>query len=145
MLTSDNQIIIEKGGAGSSSFFEKFTPAVTALSIAAGDLNGDGRADLAIAGADGTVVVLIADVNGSFKNATPMTLTPNFGALYLVIGDATGDGINDLVLTTSTSIISVFPGLGPYPESTFTVTISLTLPSIIEPDFVIELATITLM
>jgi uncharacterized protein (TIGR03437 family) len=112
VLTSDNQIIIEKGGAGSSSFFESFKPAVTALAIAAGDLNGDGRADLAIAGADGSIVVLIADANGSFKSATPMTLTPDFGAVNLVIGDATGDGINDIVLTTSTTIMTVFPGLG---------------------------------
>src|SRR5439155_15021534 len=86
-------------------------------SVAIGDLNGDGKPDLAVAntgsypGYDGTVSVLLGNGNGSFGAKT------NFGTgskpFSVAIGDVNGDGRPDLAVANNFSnTVSVLLGNG---------------------------------
>jgi hypothetical protein len=70
--------------------------------IAAGDFNGDGRPDLAVANQDGnTVSILLAYPNGTFRPAVNYAV-----GLYpacVVVGDFNGDGLPDLAVANYTS------------------------------------------
>src|SRR2546421_23675 len=66
-------------------------------SLAVGDINADGRPDLAAASAYGTVSVLLGNGDGTF--AAPRTLflaSDQGGALSVTAGDFNGDGRLDL-------------------------------------------------
>jgi uncharacterized protein (DUF2141 family) len=67
-------------------------------SVAVGDLNGDGKLDLAIGNSGlGTVAVLLGNGDGTFQTAVPYSTgggTPN----AVVIADVNGDGKLDLVV-----------------------------------------------
>jgi hypothetical protein len=71
---------------------------VEARGIAIGDLNGDGRADLAIAGGNG-VVVLLQNPSGGLEQ--PRFLATGSGAESVAIGDLNGDGRADLAVSHS--------------------------------------------
>lgn len=77
-----------------------------AVDVAVGDLNGDGRPDIAVA-ADGgaSVLVFFQNPDGSFAAPAsfPTTGTPQ----AVAIGDLDGDGRNDLAVATSSSVVSV--------------------------------------
>jgi hypothetical protein len=67
--------------------------------VAVGDLNGDGRADLAVCGdgPDGSAVVLQdALTPGSFGTPQPLSLQ---GGVRVALGDVDGDGRLDVVTT----------------------------------------------
>src|SRR5262249_2183635 len=85
-----------------------FRPAVTtnlpagARSVAVGDLNGDGKADLAIANdAQNVVEVLRGNGDGTFQS-NPLIL-PAPGASSVAVGDFGHDGKVDLAVTNSNS------------------------------------------
>src|SRR5262249_55624954 len=64
--------------------------------VAIGDLNSDGRPDIAaLAATDSQINVLIQDETGGF--ATPVNLSFAAQAIGLAIKDVTGDGIADIV------------------------------------------------
>lgn len=71
---------------------------VTTSVLACGDLNGDGKDDLALAGRDG-VYIVCQEKDGSL--AEPVKYPISATTLSVEIGDLDGDGINDLVLVTS--------------------------------------------
>ncbi|MBR0828506.1 VCBS repeat-containing protein [Bradyrhizobium manausense] len=72
------------------------------LSVASGDLNGDGKPDIVTANAnDNTVSVLLNNGNGSFQTQTTYGTGP--GPLSVAIGDLNGDGKPDLVVANGNS------------------------------------------
>jgi hypothetical protein len=71
-------------------------------SLAAADLNGDGKQDLAVTTEDG-VAILFGDGSGGFASATgsPVELTGSVGSV--AAASFNGDGSTDLVVTNTTS------------------------------------------
>jgi hypothetical protein len=85
-------------------------PLTGAYQVAVGDFNGDGKADLAITEASGTMVnILLGNGDGTFQPAVP------YGALgeavAVAIADFNGDGKSDLAIGTVAGI-SVLLGNG---------------------------------
>jgi Bacterial Ig-like domain (group 3)/FG-GAP-like repeat len=69
--------------------------------IAVGDLNGDGRADIAITDkAARTVTVLYQNPAGGFTDVPVITNTSGPGPTSIAIGDVNGDGRPDLVVAS---------------------------------------------
>ncbi|MFI7218128.1 FG-GAP repeat domain-containing protein [Micromonospora maritima] len=78
--------------------------------VAAGDLDGDGRPDMAVAsGTSGTVSVRLSR-DGGFR-AMPDVPTPS-RPMTVDIADVTGDGRPDLVTADLGGTVSVHPGRG---------------------------------
>jgi hypothetical protein len=98
------------------------TGSLLALSVAIGDLNGDGKLDLAVANygdpvlstGDGTISVFLGNGNGTFEAATLYSAgTGLSGAQSVAIGDLNGDGKLDLaVANAGSNTVSVFLGNG---------------------------------
>ena len=84
------------------------------VSLAIGDLDDDGRPDLAATnGSEGTATVLFQ----ANAFATPLTLPTGEGPLGLVVTDANGDGLTDVIVANSEDFtLSVFlrAALGPH-------------------------------
>jgi hypothetical protein len=68
---------------------------------AVGDFNGDGIADLAVAGPSG-VKVLLGNGDGTFQ-ATPVNYETGTYAISLVAADLNGDGLPDLAVANEMS------------------------------------------
>ena len=69
-------------------------------SVAIGDLNGDGRPDLAVTNLfDGTVTLFLKNATGSDYTAqTPLNIGAGSGPTAVAIGDLNGDGRPDLAV-----------------------------------------------
>src|SRR5262249_40123285 len=114
---------------------------ISPISVAIGDLNGDGQPDLVTAnvGGDlssggspaGTVSVLLGSGGGTFSAATPYP-TASFIASSVAIGDLNGDGKLDLAVANygeqflGDGTISVFlgNGNGTFPAATLYSTLT---------------------
>jgi hypothetical protein len=118
-------------GNGDGTFTQQAESPVTGdnpLSIAAGDFNGDGKLDLAVANSyvdsnqtTGTITVLLGNGDGTF---TPTATSPSTGDLpySVAVGDFNGDGIADLVTANvAGNSASVLLGNG---DGTFTLAAS---------------------
>ena len=97
------------------------------LAIAAGDFNGDGKMDLAIAnGANQTISVLLGKGGGAFLPARSYSLPATCAPNYLAVGDFKKDGHADLLaMCLLGNMIVVVPGLG---DGTFGAPIVTQLP-----------------
>jgi hypothetical protein len=95
--------------AGASSGFAPFggyTVTGNAYSIAAGDFNGDGKADLAIANGTG-ISTLLGSGNATFQS--PVDYTANRATRFVTTFDFNGDGKMDLVTANpSSNDVTVF-------------------------------------
>jgi hypothetical protein len=93
-------------GNGDGSFRTNvdYTIGTRATSVAIGDLNGDGKPDLAVSdfGA-GTVAVLLGNGDGTFQAAVKYAAIKG-GAAGVAIGDFNGDGKPDLAVLSKDSI-----------------------------------------
>ena len=114
--TLPGNVVIFLGGAN-----ETFTPAGTAttvgkgpVAIAAGDLNADGRTDLAVVNqVDNSVSVLLNNGDATFTAAANSPLTTGTTPTGLTIADFNQDGIIDIAVTNdAVNSVSVFLGLG---------------------------------
>jgi hypothetical protein len=80
-------------------------------SMAAADVNGDGKADLIIADGAGKVSVLVGFGFGVF--GPPVSYAIGNGLAAIAVGDLNGDGILDLIIANSSSnSLSTLLGLG---------------------------------
>ncbi len=109
------------GGEGSYTLSTALTPAAPPLqpvpdsvgvqAIVVGDFNGDGHADLATSGSDGTLSLLLGNGDGSFQQ--PVLYDVGSDLTSIVAGDFNGDGHLDLAVTDSGSNdVSVLLGNG---------------------------------
>jgi hypothetical protein len=65
--------------------------------LAIGDLNGDGKPDLAVAAGGGGVKILFNDPSNPGTFMPPVTIQPRGGSAGVTIADLDGDGLPDLV------------------------------------------------
>ncbi|MGH8575885.1 MAG: FG-GAP repeat domain-containing protein [Gammaproteobacteria bacterium] len=80
-------------------------------SVAIGDVNRDGRPDLAVANADGNVSVLLGNGNGTYQPA--VNFAAGTGPRSVAIGDVNGDGRPDLAVANINSAnVSLLLGNG---------------------------------
>ncbi|HUB83279.1 MAG TPA: FG-GAP-like repeat-containing protein [Bryobacteraceae bacterium] len=91
----------------------------TPTSMAVGDFNGDGRADLVVANQSaGTVSILLGHGDGTFD--APAWYSTGAGVAAVVIGDFNRDGFSDLAVGTAAGV-SILLGNG---DGTFQAAVS---------------------
>ncbi|MDR3702882.1 MAG: FG-GAP-like repeat-containing protein [Candidatus Sulfopaludibacter sp.] len=73
------------------------------ISVAVGDFNGDGKADLAIANFFGGVTVLLGNGSGSFTAAPGSPFATGTSPSSVAVGDFNGDGKPDLAVANQSS------------------------------------------
>jgi large repetitive protein len=90
------------------------------FNVAAGDFNGDGVPDLAIADFDDKIRVFTGDGSGGFTEVTGSPFTSGGLTYAVVVGDFNGDGLTDIAAVTyaGTTTITVLLNTG---TGTFTV------------------------
>jgi len=105
------------GSAGSISYAAKqdFTTGTQPLSVSIGDLDGDGKADLAVANWGSNTVSVFRNTGsaGSISYAAKMDFTTGTAPISVSIGDLDGDGKADLAVANySSNTVSVFRNTG---------------------------------
>ena len=109
----DNNITVLLGN-GSGGFTaapgSPFAAGTNPVSVAVGDFNGDGKADVAVANAgSGDITVLLGNGSGGFTAASSSPLAVGAQLSSVKVGDFNGDGYADLIvadpLTNSVTVL----------------------------------------
>jgi hypothetical protein len=83
------------------------------VSLAAGDFDGDGKADLAFYGTPAELIILHGEGKGKFDDPKKINTGEAVEAPgALTVGDLNGDGRDDLALLTSAEVITILQGEG---------------------------------
>jgi hypothetical protein len=119
-------------GRGDGTFEDQVLyDASFAISLAAGDFNGDGAQDLAVLGSDNThggngrLFLMLGNGDGTFQ--APTETAAGNAPYYIAVGDLNRDGKLDAVVanyTTGSKLVSVFLGNGDgtfQPRATYAV------------------------
>ena len=83
--------------------------------IAVGDLNGDGRLDMAVPNCnDGTVTILLGNGDGTFTAASGSPISMGSSeSCFVAVGDFSGNGISDLAVANEVgNTITILQGKG---------------------------------
>jgi hypothetical protein len=103
-------VLTGKGDGTFQSAGNFATGGTNALSVAIGDLNGDGKPDLAVANRSGNVSVLVGNGDGTFQPA--QVFAAGSLAFSVAVADLNGDGKPDLAVASLFSGVSVLLGNG---------------------------------
>lgn len=111
-IATPNVSILLGNGDGSFQTAQTFRANVTPGSLAAGDFNGDGKLDLAVAnGASNDVSILMGKGDGTFQ--APVNIPVGLNPGTIVAADFNGDAKIDLaVLDTASNNVAVLLGNG---------------------------------
>jgi hypothetical protein len=122
----DSVAILTGNGDGTfSSAPSGLQSLATITSINVGDFNGDGVPDLALTDEFGTLIVFVANGNGSYTSYDLPTSVSGFGIpMVCAVGDLNGDGRPDLVLGGYNNALSLYT-TEPTETATATANISL--------------------
>jgi len=116
--TAQVRISINDGDGGFGQALGVNVVTAGAFGVAAGDVNGDGDDDLAVANA-GSVLSLLGTGTASFETAVSLDVPDGASAFRVALDDVTNDDFADIIAVYSNlAVVSVFPsnGDGTYAE-----------------------------
>jgi hypothetical protein len=98
---TNNIKVLQNNGVGGFNAAVSFTAGDSPRSVAVGDFNNDGKADLATANAAGGVVVLLGNGSGGF--GAPNSFAAGTNPSFVMTADFNGDGKLDLAVANASS------------------------------------------
>ncbi len=122
--TSQVRIAVNDGDGDFGQSLEVNTTTDGAFGIAAGDFNGDGDDDLAVANS-ASILALVGTGTASFENAVSLDVPEGALANRVAVDDVTNDELPDIIAVYSNqALVSVFPSNG---DGTFGDRVDLTI------------------
>jgi len=118
--SSDVTVLLGNGAGGfTAAAGSPFAVGTSPYSVVAGDLNGDGRQDLATANVEtNNITVLLGNGSGGFTAAPESPLAAGIDPISVVVGDFNGDGLEDLAAANfGGDNVTVLLGAGTTPQA----------------------------
>ena len=102
IYVSNTVSVLLGNGNGTFQAQQTFATGIDPFSVAIGDVNGDGKADIVVANSgSNTVSVLLGNGNGTFQTAA--TFAAGIDPIAVAVGDLNGDGKLDIVVANEGS------------------------------------------